>query len=176
MAHKRSAKAWLHVTIEKGYIQEVEVSSLGNVKKELICHIINYPNIKEGEFLSLSLMNFGEVIDKSKEWNAKSPYIETNELFMINDLTDNDLAVRQINASKILDRLLQATLEQNDSINNELPFNFETDFYGRKNYWFRIAFPLKLITFLYVLLYIPYRLSIAILSIFSPLSKLNTVL
>ena len=58
----------------------------------------------------------------------------------------------------------------------DAPFNFEHDFYGKEHYWFRIAFPLKLITLIYLILYLPYRLSIGILSIFSPLNKLNTAL
>lgn len=73
-------------------------------------HLIYYPKSKEGEFLSLSLMNFGEVIDKSKDWDRKSPYLTTNELFMSSDLTETDIAVRQINVSKIIERLLKIKL------------------------------------------------------------------
>ena len=55
----------------------------------------------------MSLMNFGEVIEKSKAWDRKSPYIEENELFICNDLTEKDIAIRQINVSKILERMLR---------------------------------------------------------------------
>ena len=63
--------------------------------------------MKEGEFISLSLMQFSDVINKSKSWDRKTPYLGENELFMNNDLTENDLIIRQINASKIIDRLLR---------------------------------------------------------------------
>ena len=66
-----------------------------------------YPKTKEGEFISLSLMQFSDVINKSKSWDRKTPYLGENELFMNNDLTENDLIIRKINASKIIDRLLR---------------------------------------------------------------------
>ena len=66
-----------------------------------------YPKTKEGEFISLSLMQFSDVINKSKSWDRKTPYLGENELFMNNDLTENDLIIRQINSSKIIDRLLR---------------------------------------------------------------------
>ena len=42
----------------------------------------------------MSLMQFDEVIDKSRDWDGKAPYIKDNELFMNNDLTENDIVVR----------------------------------------------------------------------------------
>ena len=55
-------------------------------------------------------MKFDEVIDKSRDWDGKATYISENELFMSKDLTENDIVIRQINCSKILDRLLRETL------------------------------------------------------------------
>ena len=52
-------------------------------------------------------MQFNDVINKSKSWDGKTPYLGENELFMNKDLTENDLIIRQINASKIIDRLLR---------------------------------------------------------------------
>ena len=52
-------------------------------------------------------MQFSDVIKKSKSWDGKTPYLGENEVFMNNDLTENDLIIRQINASKIIDRLLR---------------------------------------------------------------------
>lgn len=71
--------------------------------------------MNEGEFISQTLMNFGEVIDKSKDWDQKSPYIPNNELFMTGDLTENDLVIRQINVAKILERLLNERMAQLNS-------------------------------------------------------------
>lgn len=69
-------------------------------------HLIYYPKTAEGQFLSISLMHYGDVMDKSKDWDSKTPYILGNELFMNSDLTEGDLVIRQINCSKIIDRLL----------------------------------------------------------------------
>lgn len=55
-------------------------------------------------------MHFGEVIDKSKVWDRKTTYLADNELFMCEDVTENELAIRQINVSKIIDRLLKERL------------------------------------------------------------------
>ncbi len=39
-------------------------------------------------------MHFSDIINKSKDWDGKSPYIAENELFMNTDFTENDLVVR----------------------------------------------------------------------------------
>jgi hypothetical protein len=73
-------------------------------------HFILYPKLNDGQFISLSLMSYGEVINRSRDWDQASPYIQTNELFMNEDLTENDIIVRQINCSQILDRMLEAMI------------------------------------------------------------------
>lgn len=95
---------------------------------------------------------------------------------MKSDLTENDLIIRQINVSKIVDRIFKEQLAMGEKANLNEPFDFEKDFYGTRNYWFKIAISLKIINLIYIILYIPYRLSVVILGIFSPLDKLNTVL
>lgn len=123
-------------------------------------------------------MQFSDVINKSKDWAGNSPYVPENELFMNKDLTENDLIIRQINASKIMDRLVREVLDNKNNEGNKpnSPFDFETDFYGSKNYWFRVALPLKFVITLYLILFFPCRIAIGILSILSPLSQLNVVL
>lgn len=133
-------------------------------------HNVYYPRLAEGEFLSVTAMNFNDVMDRSREWDLKSPYLQGNELFTTTDLTESDITVRMINCSKIIARLLRTKSSPDD------PFIFEQDFYGRKHYWFTIALPLKLIALLYLFIYIPYRLCIAVLNLFSFFTKLNTVL
>lgn len=136
----------------------------------------------EGEFISITPMNYNEVIGKSKEWNFKAPIIAGHELFSNEDLTENEIVIRQVNCSKILDRLLRERITSISSTKAAVPdtsispFDFETDFYGQQHYWFKIALPLKIITLLYIIMYVPYRICIAVLSIFSPFNKLNTVL
>ena len=73
-------------------------------------------------------MQFSDVINSSKSWDGRSPYLSENEIFMTSDLTENDLIVRQINASKILNRLLRNTLGKKEI--DQSSFDFQTDFYG----------------------------------------------
>ena len=121
-------------------------------------------------------MQFSDVINKSKDWDRNSPYIADNELFMNKDLTENDLIIRQINASKIMDRLVRASIKNIKSPVDKTAFDFETDFYGARNYWYRVALPLKFVIALYLILFFPCRIAIGILSLLSPLSQLNVVL
>lgn len=69
-------------------------------------HFILYPTLGPGEFLSLSGISFDEVLNKSKSWDKEKPLIESSELSRLYDLTDNDIIIRQINCSQILERLL----------------------------------------------------------------------
>jgi hypothetical protein len=121
-------------------------------------------------------MQFSDVINKSKGWDRKTPYIAENELFMNKDLTENDLVIRQINASKIMDRLVRASISNTKGPADKSGFDFETDFYGARNYWYRVALPLKFVITLYLILFFPCRIAIGILSLLSPLSQLNVVL
>jgi hypothetical protein len=115
-------------------------------------------------------MKFDEVIDKSRDWDGKATYISENELFMSQDLTENEIVIRQINCSKIVDRLLRHSLQNQSKKSSQEEFSFEPDFYGETNYWFKAALPLKVIALIYLVLYIPIRLVIAVLSLLSPLS------
>ena len=85
---------------------------IGDYKQKVTPHFITYPSLKESEFLSLSLMNYSDIIVKSKEWDMSKPFFDKNELFANDDLTENDIIIRQINCSKIIDRLLQDCLKQ----------------------------------------------------------------
>ena len=90
---------------------QYEISSLEQAAAPTdFFNFVHYPQTKEGEFISLSLMKFDEVIDKSRDWDGKTTYISENELFMSQDLTENDIVIRQINCSKIVDRLLRESL------------------------------------------------------------------
>jgi len=63
-------------------------------KQRVTAHFVLYPKRNEGEFISLSLMSYGDIIDKSKTWNKSSPYLELNELSANDDLTENDIIIR----------------------------------------------------------------------------------
>ena len=75
-------------------------------KYKVMPHFIFYPALGPGEFLSLSGISFDEVLDKNKFWDKKKPLLESSELSRLHDLTDNDIIIRQINCSSILERLL----------------------------------------------------------------------
>jgi len=51
-------------------------------------------------------MNFAEILENSKTWDFVGPILEQNELVMVEDLTDNNIVVRQINCTSILDKML----------------------------------------------------------------------
>ena len=74
------------------------------------------------------MMTYGEIINKSSIWDKQSPYLSQNELISFEDLTENDIIVRQINCSKILDRMIKRRLK--DEAYGSQPFSFDSDFYG----------------------------------------------
>lgn len=76
-------------------------------------HFILYPTLGPGEFLSLSGISFDEILEQSKDWDREKPLLESSELSRLYDLTDNDIIVRQINCSLILQRLLSDRLIYN---------------------------------------------------------------
>jgi hypothetical protein len=60
----------------------------------VLSHLITYPILKEGDFMSLSLVKLQDVIETSRSWDMKSPFIKNMELFSSEDLTENELAIR----------------------------------------------------------------------------------
>lgn len=63
-----------------------------------------------------------------------------------------------------------------DSKQDAKPFQSGEDFYGKTDYWLRFGILLKIFTFLFVILYPPYRLILGILRFLMPLIKLNTAI
>ena len=51
-------------------------------------------------------MNYSEILERSKTWDFVRPILEKNELVMVEDLTDNNIVIRQINCTTILDKML----------------------------------------------------------------------
>lgn len=62
--------------------------------------------MSQGEFLSLSKLTYADVLNGSKSWDRQSPLLATSELSRQENLTDNDIAIRQINGSLVLSRVL----------------------------------------------------------------------
>jgi hypothetical protein len=69
-------------------------------------HIVLYEKKIDGEFYSMSSMNYGDLLSASRLWDKKSPLMQSNELFSNEGLTENDIVVRQINSSMIIERLM----------------------------------------------------------------------
>ena len=103
---------------------------------------------------------------------------------MLDDLTDNDIVIRQINCSQILRRLLAGSFMGNGPI-EDLPrtlvskdtFEFPGDFYGDTNYWLKTSLPMRLIIVIFMVLYLPMTLVLkSLLMILSPFDKFNIVI
>ena len=75
-------------------------------KYKVIPHFIYYPRLSVGQFISLNTVRFGDLIERCSSWDQKSPIFERNEIVMVDDLTDNDVVIRQINSSSTLKRLI----------------------------------------------------------------------
>ena len=75
-------------------------------KYKVIPHFIYYPRLTVGQFISLNTVGFYDLIEKCSTWDKIKPIFDRNELVMVDDLTDNDIVVRQINASTTLKMIL----------------------------------------------------------------------
>ena len=134
-------------------------------KYKVMPHFIFYPTLGPGEFLSLSGISFDEVLDKSKSWDKDKPLIESSELSRLNDLTDNDIIIRQINCSQILERLLNKRVRdynQNGQLEQaDQKFDFERDFYGEAGFWTRKnSYVMRIMAFIFAIIYHPYNMII----------------
>lgn len=79
-------------------------------KYNVIPHFIFYPRLEKGQFISLNTVGFGNLIERCSAWDKRSPIFDRNEITMVDDLTHNDVVIRQINAASILKRLLSDRL------------------------------------------------------------------
>jgi N-acetylglucosaminyl transferase component (Gpi1) len=93
---------------------------------------------------------------------------------MVDDLTHNDVVIRQINASSILKRLLSERLTREHA---ESDFNFPLDFYGDAKYWLKASLPMKMTMIVFLVLQLPQVLILrAVLFFMAPLNKINVVI
>jgi len=97
---------------------------------------------------------------------------------MHDDLTHNDVVIRQINASTTLKRLLDARLKQPPAQNTlDLAFCFPGDFYGEARYWLRANPPMKLTMLAFMLIYVTQVLILrGLLCFLTPFNKFNVVI
>lgn len=141
-------------------------------------HFILYPALQPGCFLCLSSISYDEILDKSKSWDKEKPLIESSELSRLYDLTDNDIIIRQINCSQILERLLSERVKEfnkNPIIAQKSTFDFEKDFYGKQGFYAcKNGIGTRIMAFVFCLLYKPYKFSIDLHIYFNKLEMLNT--
>lgn len=125
-------------------------------KYKVIPHFIFYPRLSVGQFISLNTVGFGNLIDRCSSWDKRSPVFEKNEITMLDDLTHNDVVVRQINASSTLKRLLDERLTQPQTNQQASePFNFPLDFYSDSKYWLKANVTMKVTMMAFLVMYVP---------------------
>jgi len=101
---------------------------------------------------------------------------------MTDDLTDNDIVIRQINCAhtlrRNLERLLQTRISKNSATeSNPEKDNFTFDYYGDENYWMRYGAIMRLTMFVFPILYfIQTTVLRLLLFLTTPLKKLNLVI
>lgn len=139
-------------------------------------HFIFYPTLAPGEFLSLRGICFDEVLNNSKTWAKDKPLIESSELSRLHDLTDNDIIIRQINCSQILERLLTRSIQLANGDEPDSKFDFDRDFYGREAYWIsRTSLTMRLMALIFAFLYYPYSLIIRLFMCLERFDCLNCI-
>ena len=143
----------------------------------MLANFITYPILAEGQLLSTNTIRFGELLESGRNFSGQGPILKDHELVMTEDLTDNDLVIRQINSAHIVQRLLKNSLKNQGA--GTQPFQFSSDYYGDSKYWRRTNILMKLILFCFLLLCVTQRLlikSFLFLTSLLPLQKINLML
>lgn len=68
----------------------------------VLANFISYPILAEGQLLSTNTIGFGQLLEQAKIYSGKGPILSNHELVMNDDLTDNDLVIRQINSAHVV--------------------------------------------------------------------------
>ena len=117
--------------------------------------------------------NLTELIERSKKWDKRSPFLPQHELSMMDDLTDNDIVMRQINCAYILRRNLALRLQRRTQ--SKCSFNF--DYYGDQNWWMRYKVPMRVIFFVFPIIDVVQGSVLRLLlMVVGPLSNWNLVI
>lgn len=73
--------------------------------------------------------------------------------------------------------LVKHLKNSNLSLKNNERFKFDVNFYQMPYYWLRFGYLLKILTFIFLVLYLPYTVVLAVLSLITPtFLKSNTVI
>lgn len=167
---------WFEIEAEETKQEPLlKVKKTHGFRKDAKPLIICYPKLKTAQLLATKSTNYKELQEKSKTWNRDSPYLKDFELVSVDDLTHNNIILRQINCSQSITRLLEKSLKDTEFATRE--FDFTADYYGDKSYWLRLGWFMRLVMLLFVVLYIVETFFLRIfLSIFGRFDKLNIVI
>jgi hypothetical protein len=113
------------------------------------------------------------LIDRCSRWDKQSPIFEKNEITMLDDLTHNDVVIRQINASTILKQLVEKRMQST----NVTDFRFPDDFYGDAKYWLKASLFMKLTMIAFIVIYVPQLFILkGLVCLLTPFDKCNIVI
>ena len=82
-------------------IVKESIGFAGNTKFQFIL----YPEMQVAQFFTIKNINCLELMQSSKFWDKKTPILKDHELVSIDDLTHNEVVLRQLNYSVILKNL-----------------------------------------------------------------------
>ena len=102
---------WLNIQIGKpeGSAHSFHLKDLivCEYKYKVAPHFILYPKLETAQLIAQKGMSFSDLIARSKTWDKKKSILPEHELSRTDDLTDNDIVVRQINCAHIFKRNLE---------------------------------------------------------------------
>lgn len=97
--------AWLELRLPKSKRQTKTIAHKMRLKKltvtskeltSVAVQFFTYPLLKTGQFASSKPVELWELIDQSAKWDSSSPILAQHALTMNEDLTELDVALRQI--------------------------------------------------------------------------------
>ena len=151
-------KIWLDLESERSAKLNaftLKDSLINGSKKDVLPNLIFYPKLDSSQLIAHKSINFHELLDRTKTWDKKEPILPKHELSMVDDLTDNEIALRQINCAHILKRNLVQNLERRLSCDGQgKEVDFEFKYYEDKNYWLRLNFIMRINMFIFPFLYL----------------------
>jgi hypothetical protein len=107
---KSNQNIWLNISLDQQGTLSLKDLIVCECKYKYNANFIIYPSLKTGQLISTSSIGFGQLLSDAKLYTGKAPLLKNHEIVMTEDLTDNDLVIRQINYSHIISRLLHARL------------------------------------------------------------------
>ena len=142
---------------------------------KVLPQFILFPRLAAAELVSLKGVSFSELMERSKLWDKQSPILPRHELSMTDDLTDNEIIIRQINAVHVLSRNLNERLKQRPDTPKD-SITFAKQYYGEESYWERPSCAMRIVVFIFSIIYLvqSYCLRIMLFAL-APLPKLNLV-